>query len=59
MGQDRRSTQQEEKGTHAKDRKEEVTAMDCTLSACLVMFNGMISLAILYFACRNGENHGF
>jgi len=33
--------------------------MEYTLSACLVMFNGMISLAILYFAYGKGMTHGF
>jgi cbb3-type cytochrome oxidase subunit 3 len=33
--------------------------MDYNVSACLVVFNGMISLAILYFAYSKGRGYGF
>lgn len=33
--------------------------MDYNVSACLIVFNSMISLAILYFAYGKGMTHGF
>lgn len=33
--------------------------MDCNIMASLVMANGVISLAILYFICSGGQKHGF